>query len=822
MTLINASLLAGLALAAVPIVLHLMMRAKPKKIEFPALKLLQTRQTANSRRMRVRHLLLLLLRALLIITAVIVLARPSLPAAQYGLRWYEWLILLCVAAGAFGLYRWRSRQAEQQERAAHLLRERRDRLRSFAAVGGVLAAAVLVGLPWGYRVYGEVTAPRSPLSPDVPVAAVFAFDTSLSMTYKHEGSTRLEVASEMGKTHLSTLPGGSLVAVATSQPDSEPLFQADLAGVRSRIDDLQTTSTPATMNRIIRGAIDAQVEDRQQRIEETGTTDQFIREVYVFSDMSIAAWDETDESDLRNLLTSHDWLRVYLIDVSVDNPNNTSLSGLTLDREAIVGGQDVQISTTVTATPAAPTTATLEIFMVSDDGDAVAGGSVRGAPRQAVQFQGSPPVRTFSVIGDASQPFQRGYVRLAAPDPMPFDDTLYFTFGVTPVPRILLVGDGDLDTWFVKNALQPELAERRGTVWYNCKTITGGAFARETLARYDVICLHNWTRPDPDVWVELNNYVSNGGSLFISTGGAEQLSAAHWGTPDAEALLPGVPLVPVPFRQEPGRQLNLTADSHPVCKAFADDPEALTALSQALFDKCWTFDVAADSRVLMSYNDRFRRPALLERSVGAGRVLMFSSAMDNNGPTSRLWNEAFINNWVFLMFLDQTMQYLTGVSDIKRNFTVGDPIEIGVPAAERFSDFLLKRPGLRQTPGKFGFDEQSILLTDIDQAGHYELRSADEDVAFTLEFAANEIDGESELQVITDDELTAVLGEERFSRVKDPEQLDRAVNLGRIGIEVFPVLMGLLIILFCLEHLMANYFYDDEPEPDSSSALATS
>ena len=95
-------------------------------------------------------------------------------------------------------------------------------------------------------------------------------------------------------------------------------------------------------------------------------------------------------------------------------------------------------------------------------------------------------------------------------------------------------------------------------------------------------------------------------------------------------------------------------------------------------------------------------------------------------------------------------------------------------------------------------------------------------MAFTLEFAANEIDGESELLVITDDELTAALGDERFSRVKDPEQLDRAVNLGRIGIEVFPVLMGLLIILFCLEHLMANYFYDDEPEPESSGSLATS
>lgn len=825
MTLINASLLAGLALAAVPILLHLMMRAKPKQVEFPALRLLQTRQTSNSRRLRVRHLLLLILRALLIAVAVLVLVRPSLPAARYGLRWYEWIVLITVAGAAFALYKRQSMKAAAEEPAAHLLRDRRDRLRTFSAVGGVLAALLLVGLPWGYRVYGEVTAPRSPVSPDVPVAAVFAFDTSLSMTYKHEGKTRLEVASEMGLAHLSSLPAASLVSVATSEPDSEPLFQADLAGVRSRIEDLRPSPTPRSMNRIIRAAIDAHLFDREQRLQDTGISDQHIREVYVFSDMSQASWDQPDEAELGNLLAQHDWLRIYLIDVSVNNPNNTSLSGLTLDREATVGGQDVQVSATVSATPGAPATTTLEIFMLSGDGETMAGGSVRGAPRQQVEFTGSPPVKTFSVIGDSSQKFQRGFLRLANPDPMPFDDVRYFTFGVSPVPKVLLVADREVDSRFVRNALQPDLAERRGTVRYACKSVTGGEFARESLSKYDIICIHNWTRPPANAWLELKNYVVGGGALFISVGGSEQLSAGHWGTPDAESVLPGVPLVPVPFREQPGRQLNLTADSHPICKAFIDDSEAGTALSFALFDKCWTFDVSPDTRTLMSYNDRFLRPALLERKVGRGRVLLFSSSMDNNSPTSRMWNESFVsNNWAFLMFLDQSMQYLTGATEIKRNFGVGDPIEINVPAGKRFSQYLVERPRLRLTEGVFPFEEKSILLTDINEAGHYQLRSAEEDVTFYADFAANDIDDESDLTVVQDEALTEILGEERFSRVRDPEELDRAVNLGRIGIEVFPVLMGLLIILFCLEHLMANFFYDEDPveAPDEiSGRLAT-
>ena len=53
-------LLGGAALVAVPVVLHMMMRQKPVKREFPALRFLQARILANRRRLRLNHLLLLL------------------------------------------------------------------------------------------------------------------------------------------------------------------------------------------------------------------------------------------------------------------------------------------------------------------------------------------------------------------------------------------------------------------------------------------------------------------------------------------------------------------------------------------------------------------------------------------------------------------------------------------------------------------------------------------------------------------------------------------------------------------------------------------
>jgi hypothetical protein len=38
---------------------------------------------------------------------------------------------------------------------------------------------------------------------------------------------------------------------------------------------------------------------------------------------------------------------------------------------------------------------------------------------------------------------------------------------------------------------------------------------------------------------------------------------------------------------------------------------------------------------------------------------------------------------------------------------------------------------------------------------------------------------------------------------------------------VFPVLMGIVILLFCAEHLMANYFYDEESTQNAAGPPGT-
>jgi hypothetical protein len=83
LSFLTPMLLGGAALVVVPLVLHLIMRRKPVKREFPALRFLKARATANRRRLRLNHLLLLLLRMAALSLLALALARPTLRGAGW-------------------------------------------------------------------------------------------------------------------------------------------------------------------------------------------------------------------------------------------------------------------------------------------------------------------------------------------------------------------------------------------------------------------------------------------------------------------------------------------------------------------------------------------------------------------------------------------------------------------------------------------------------------------------------------------------------------------------------------------------------------------
>jgi aerotolerance regulator-like protein len=84
MTFVYPLLLGGLVLAGIPVLLHFLVRQKPKTLVFPAYRFLMQKKKTNTRKLRLRNLLLLLMRIALIVLICLALARPRVQHEALG------------------------------------------------------------------------------------------------------------------------------------------------------------------------------------------------------------------------------------------------------------------------------------------------------------------------------------------------------------------------------------------------------------------------------------------------------------------------------------------------------------------------------------------------------------------------------------------------------------------------------------------------------------------------------------------------------------------------------------------------------------------
>ena len=559
MSLINPALLYGLGLATIPVILHLLLRSKPKKLLFPALRLIQVRKTQNVRRMRLRHIWLLLLRVAVICLFVLAVSRPALPAADYSMNLSETLTLLAIAAVALGGYwgivsYWRRKRLPN-----HVLQYRRTCLKGGTSVAALLILLILVVWPYQRRIAAEIAAPLPNVADNLPVAAIFLFDTSLSMQYRQESKTRLERAQEIALKHLTNLPVRSRIAVADTSTDSPILFQADLAGAQTRIESLETFAVAHPLNGRLRTALMLQEDDRnrtlepQQSMPEDARQDRFVREIYLFTDLAKSGWRTSASKLLQDELKRLPWASVYLIDVGVTKPLNVSVSSLKLSRQTLPLGGQLYVEVTVAATGIEEAERTLELYVQDEKGNRVKRGQapVRLGPQTAARVQ-------FAVTG-LTGPINQGDIGLISSDPLPADDMQYFTVEVRPPPEVLIVAPGRDDAVYVLDALAPAALVRQGKARYRCTFIPASKLPDTELGRYSAVCLIDVPAPTDATWNQLEAYVNAGGGVAVFLGrenavhvGASGINPVSYNGEAAQAFLPAELIAVLPLRMSVG------------------------------------------------------------------------------------------------------------------------------------------------------------------------------------------------------------------------------------------------------------------------------
>ncbi len=803
MSLLHPALLFGLLLSAVPVVLHLLMRARPKKLDFPALRLLQQRRIQNQRRMRLRHLWLLLLRMAAIAGLVLAIVRPSLPPANYALSTWETaglaaIISLTLAAYFTAMTHWSRSRLPQ-----HALLSRRTYLRGGLGMVAALLALLLVGWPYQRRVAAEITSPAPSVDHNLPVAAVFLCDTSLSTGYVFEGTTRLEAARKIAVAHLQRLPTGSVAAVFDSSGEIPAVMTVDLAAVQNRLDALTPQPFVQSLNDQLRAAIRFQEDERRRtvgeqiNVDETLRQDRFVREIYVFTDLAKSAWRADESQTLQTQLAERDWLGMYLIDVGIEQPTNTGIVDVRLSRQTVGVAGQVEVEATVRRAEPATSETVVELWQGVDDGPL----AKRGTQSFTLSKDQAAKVRfTFdNLTGKLAQ----GSLRLVTSDPLSIDDAAHFSVKVLPPLNVLVVAPDrkTANTWLVAM----EGLNAAGSA-YRGEYVAANKFADAKLDDIDVVCLINAPGPSEPDWQKLTLFAEKGGGVLVCLGA---LSSAAAGTargidPVAYSTETALKLLPV----RPKASLKFSAPQH---LNFRDSPHPLTQRLEALgvlaslgdvdFRRYWSVEMRPSAVTLARWTDEVGLPAFVTGEVGRGRCAVFTSSVD-----APQWSD-LPREWMYVVVVDQWLQLLSRQAAGTHTFLLGDPVVMSVDTEPPVVEALLRQPDLTQRRVEVALATQEATLTDARLPGHYQLVTAGPSPQLLTGFSENVSSSESDLTRLKTEELDDLLGRGRYSIARDPEQLTRSVLAGRLGQEVSGLLLSLLVVIFVVEQSTATWFY---------------
>ncbi len=714
MTFGNPLLLAGTALVALPIVLHLIMRQRPKLLEFPALRFVRQKHDANRRRLLLQHLLLLLLRAAVIALLATALALPSI---------------------------------------------------SFSGSLG---------------------------SQEAPVAAVLVFDTAPRMAYRHRNRSRLEVAAESGQWILTQLPSRSEVAVLDTR-QGPAVLQDDLGFAKEQIERLRPVAKYEPLTAVV-----------EKALELAAGSEHAQKEIYIFTDLAESAWPASASGPLQEALANVPGVAIYLIDVGVQEPVNLALGPLRLSGQVLSNRSTLAVETELTRTgPAAECAVELHLL------------DAEGKPQKRSESSHILMSDQTQEIGLQVRSLEvgthQGFVRIVGQDALEWDDKRYFTVEVRPAWRVLVAAPQPTArrAVYLTEALAPAMFRKRGQARFDCEVIDFDALTRRRLDDYAAVYLLDPRPLDPAMWQRLGNYASQGGGVAIFLG-RDALPTTSFNAPRAQDLLPGELLLQVP--RDADFNFHLAPQQHhyqhPIMAEFAREfPGRVDAIPWKAFPvrRYWQLgDLADDVGAVLPYLDG--EPALLERPVGSGRVLTMTTPISDD-PNRDPWNFLPVGEaWPFGMLANGIATYLVGSSRQQFNYLAGLPASLQPDAAEPRGNYLMTGPeGLKQ---KLTPDPKTRVLSipTTDRVGNYRIE-ADGPPKVIRGFSVNLAEEQTQLHRIAEESLTELFQPHTFRLACSQEEIERAQHRGRVGREMFPLLIVLVAVMLAAEHLVANRFY---------------
>jgi hypothetical protein len=438
------------------------------------------------------------------------------------------------------------------------------------------------------------------------------------------------------------------------------------------------------------------------------------REVIVVSDFQRSGWTPGEGLRLPAGTT------VTPVAVTANETRNVALSPVSIQREQVSGQDRVVVTANLLNRSDEPITLPVSLEF---DGRVVQSTTVTLQPHAAASAPFPPVFVTAAntrgavkIPDDALDEDNAFYFVLSPPQPVPVtlvngarasrDQALYLT-------RALAIGDSP----------KFEVATR------SVDDLTADVLARTRLV------IVNDASPSEAVAGRLKTFVEGGGGVLAVLG-----SQATWPAAAGE-FLPAAIAGTVDRSRGTAAALGGLEYGHAIFEPFRAPRSG--DFSAARFYGYRSITPASDAQILARFDDG--APALVARSVGRGRVLAWTSTLD------QFWSDLAIRP-VYLPFVHQMARFLSDYRERPNWVTVGQVIDLS-----QEGDASRPRVALAPAGGRVSLEGDQGRVLPLLEHGFYEVRERDREAALVTVAAANVELAESDRAAVDPTEIVVAV-----------------------------------------------------------------
>ena len=617
------------------------------------------------------------------------------------------------------------------------IRERRFRHLLLLALR--LALLLLLALAFAKPIWER---PPAAVAGDIPSLHIIALDTSLSMQH----SDRRQRAQAAANAVIASLDEGDRAQIIAHGPSVSVVTEAvdDRSELRRAVASLQPTAARNSFGDVI------------EAVRSLASNADYPVELHLISDCQNTAMPGRF-NDL--VLPAAAALQIHNVaDGAAPNWAIESVKGA----RRLFGVESPRLEVTVGGY-AAPKTDKRVVLMIDGKRVAAAAGEIPENGRASFTFDDFDPPRGFS----------RAEFVLEPADDLPADDRrLAALDNAEPDPVLFVSAD----------------SRKRGLLHYRTAlgASTGVRFALEAASpgeaerldpdRYALIVLSDIPQLSSAFLTRLRNYAASGGSLFLALG--PQTANA------GKVVLTGHE-VDQPLFSERGatrfQSAGRSDPSHPITEKL----KRLSGVKFFLYARVKT-EETDDVPLRLGNGD----PLLIEHTLGAGRVLLFASTIDN------VWNDLPISP-LFVPFVVETAGYLTGMEGAQNQALVNSVLELSRRRSSGGMVQVFDPQGARALTLSEAVAREDLIL---DQVGFYEVRRGERSELL----AVNPDPLESNLRPLDEDTLELWKSTGRSGPASAPAAEDGESPVQTPPLKIWKFILLLMVAAALLESIVGN------------------